>query len=516
MFIANTIETRIADQLTIKEAGLPGIVLMENAAQGASRILTNTIRKTTKLNLAAFCGQGNNGGDGLAICRILTTQGALCTAYLFCESKLIKDDALTNLKVAIAYGVKIVEIPNENTFNKYLDDMTNHNFYLDALLGTGLKAPVQGIYAKAINFLNNLDQPILAVDIPSGLNADTGISLGNTVRANLTTTFGLMKAGLILDPGEHVGELTLINIGISPAIIKKLKINRQLITANQALIHLNKRILGGHKGSFGHLLTIGGSIGFSGAACLMAMSGIRAGAGLVTLAIPEGLNQIAETKLTAVMTHPLPQTNDGTIAFKALPILLELEHKCSALAVGPGLKSTTETKILIRKLLAQISSPIIIDADGLNTLADKFLSTYIAAKEVIITPHHGEAARLLNCSITKIQADPISTAQYLAKTSNTIVVLKGARTVIASPVGKIWINPTGNQLLASGGSGDVLTGLIGGLLAQKLTAIEAALVGVYIHGLAAEQAKINFGPRGLAAEELLDYLPSAFAALEKI
>jgi NAD(P)H-hydrate epimerase len=517
MLLATAAQMREADRRTIEEVGLPGIVLMENAAQGAARVLEDAVggmKGLDGLDLAAFCGRGNNGGDGLAVCRILAGRGAACTAYLFCAVEQVGGDALTNLEVADACGVKVVEVSDEAAFTRNFGAMSGHDFYVDALLGTGLNAPARGIYAKGIELLNALGRPVLAVDIPSGLSADAGVPLGKAVRADLTVTFGLMKAGLALEPGEHVGEVSLVEIGIPPTAVLDLGIDCHLLDAAEAAACLNERPLGGHKGSFGHLLTVGGSAGFSGAACLMAMAGIKAGAGLVTAALPEGLNLVAEMKLTAAMTQPLPQTSEGALSLKALPILLELGTRRSTLALGPGLGQGEETAEVVRGLLAKLTTPVVVDADGLNALAGRLTPTAIAADEAVITPHPGEAARLLGCTAAEVQADRLAAARRLAEMSGAVAVLKGARTVVASPVGAAWINPTGNQLLASGGSGDVLTGLIGGLLAQGLTALKASLAGVHLHGVAADLAVSYFGRRGLTAEELVHYLPRAFASLE--
>jgi NAD(P)H-hydrate epimerase len=297
----------------------------------------------------------------LAVCRILAGRGAACTAYLFCAAEQMGGDARINLDVARACGVEVVEVADEAAFSRHLGAMAGHDFYVDALLGTGLNAPVKGLYAKAIELLGDLGRPVLAVDIPSGLCADTGAVLGRAVRADLTVTFGLMKAGLVLEPGEHVGEVSLVDIGIPPSLVRDLGIDCRLLEAEEAAACLNERPQGGHKGSFGHLLTVGGSVGFSGAACLMAMAGLRAGAGLVTAALPEGLNPVAEVKLTAAMTQPLPQTSEGALSLKALPVLLELGARRSALAIGPGLGQGEETAEVVRGLLARLATPVVVD-----------------------------------------------------------------------------------------------------------------------------------------------------------
>ncbi|CAO0824473.1 ADP-dependent (S)-NAD(P)H-hydrate dehydratase / NAD(P)H-hydrate epimerase [Desulfarculales bacterium] len=515
MILATSQEMREADRRTIEEIGLPGIVLMENAAQGAARVFAEALGQVESLDLAAFCGRGNNGGDGLAILRILAGQGALCTAYLLARREDLSGDAATNLRVAKACGVEVVEVPNEEAFTRHQAAMASHDAYIDAILGTGLNTPVGERYALAIDFLNTLVQPVLSVDVPSGLCADSGQPLGLAVRADFTATFGLTKAGLALEPGEYVGQLHLVDIGIPPRVVEGLGCQARLLEPKTVGWLLPARSPGGHKGSFGHLMVVGGSLGKSGAVCLAALGGIKAGAGLVTAALPEALNQVAEIKLTAAMSQPLPQTNQGGLALKALEVLAELAAVRQAVVLGPGLGQEEESAELARRLCADLGLPLVVDADGLNALAQGLGPGAIASQQAVITPHPGEAARLLGSSLAAVQADRLAAARALAAQSRAVTVLKGARTVIAEPEGRAWINPTGNALLASGGSGDVLAGLIGGLLAQGVAALPAALCGVFVHGLAADMAEADYGLRGLAAEELLDYLPPAFASLEK-
>ncbi|MFH1034031.1 MAG: NAD(P)H-hydrate dehydratase [Pseudomonadota bacterium] len=514
MILATAQEMRQADRRTIEEIGLPGIVLMENAAQGAARVLSQALGSLEEMDLAAICGRGNNGGDGLAILRILAGRGALCTAYLLARRADLKGDAATNLKVALACGVEVVEVPDEQAFARQQGAMAGHDAYLDAILGTGLNAPVSGVQALAIDLLNTLGQPVLAVDIPSGLSADTGQPLGLAVRADFTATFGLIKTGLACDAGEYVGQLHLVDIGIPPKVVEGLGCQASLLDPHTVGWLLPARPAGGHKGTFGHLLVVGGSPGKSGAPCLAALGGVKAGAGLVTAALPQGLNLVAEIKLTAAMSQPLPQTSQGGMALAALDTLMELGAARQALVLGPGLGREEESLELARRLCAGLSLPLVIDADGLFALGTGLKAGVIASSQAVITPHPGEAARLLGGTPAAVQADRLAAARALAAQSGAVAVLKGARTVIAEPGGRAWINPTGNVLLGSGGSGDVLAGLIGGLLAQGVGALSAALGGVFAHGLAAELAQADYGRRGLAAEELLGYLPRAFASLE--
>jgi ADP-dependent NAD(P)H-hydrate dehydratase / NAD(P)H-hydrate epimerase len=392
--------------------------------------------------------------------------------------------------------------------------MSGHELYVDALLGTGLNSPVRGRYGAAIELLNDLGRPVLAVDIPSGLSADTGQPLGRALMADWTATFGLVKQGLALDAGEYVGELTLVDISIPPRVVESLGTMTYALDADLAAAMLNARPLDGHKGTFGHLLVVGGSLGKSGAPCLAAMGGLRSGAGLVTVALPQGLNLVAEQKLTAAMSQPLPETTEGSLSADALPVLLDLAAERSALVLGPGLSQHEESAELARQLAAKVKQPLLIDADGLNALAGHLDKIRFASQDVVLTPHPGEAARLLDCSPAEVQADRLAAARQIADASGAVVVLKGARSVIALPTGQAWINPTGNALLASGGSGDVLAGVIGGLLAQGCDALGAACAGVFVHGLAADLASEEFVRRGLAAEELSEYLPEAFMILE--
>jgi NAD(P)H-hydrate epimerase len=514
MILATAQEMREADRRTTLEIGLPGIVLMENAAQGAARVLAEALGQVESLDLAAFCGRGNNGGDGLAILRILAGQGALCTAYLLARQKDLSGDAATNLRVALACGVEVVEVPDEEAFARHQAAMASHDAYIDAILGTGLNAPVSGRHALAIDLLNTLGQPVLAVDIPSGLSADSGQPLGLAVRADFTATFGLIKTGLALEPGEYVGRLHLVDIGIPPRVVEGLGCQASLLDPQTVGWLLPARPAGGHKGSFGHLLVVGGSLGKSGAVCLAALGGVKAGAGLVTAALPHGLNQVAEIKLTSAMSQPLPQTSQGGLSLQALAVLAEMAASRQAVVLGPGLGQEDESRELARRLCASLLGPLVIDADGLNALAGGLRPGVIASQQAVLTPHPGEAARLLGSTPAAVQADRLAAARALAQQSGAVAVLKGARTVVAEPGGRAWINPTGNALLASGGSGDVLAGVIGGLLAQGVGALSAALCGVFAHGLAAELAEADFGLRGLAAEELLNYLPPAFASLE--
>ncbi|MBU1275780.1 MAG: NAD(P)H-hydrate dehydratase [Proteobacteria bacterium] len=514
MILVTAEQMRACDQRTIQEIGLPGMVLMENAAQGAVRVLTDHIGSLEGVGVAVLAGRGNNGGDGLAMARILANQDAQCDVYLLAQQDQLTGDAAANLKVALACGVRVVEAPDQARLEALSGEIARHEVFIDALLGTGLSKEVSGRYRAAIELLNQLEAPVMAVDIPSGLCADTGAPLGAAVMADLTATFGLVKQGLLLDGEQHCGELFLVDISIPPAVENELEVECHLLEAELVEALMNPRPQGAHKGSFGHLLVVGGSPGKSGAPCLAAMGGLRAGAGLVTAALPAGLGLVAEVKLTAAMSQPLAETAHGGLALEAAHTVLELMESRQALVLGPGLGREDASLELARLLWADCPGSLVVDADGLYALADVWGRVKTGAAQTVITPHPGEAARLLGISSAQVQADRLGAARRLAAQGGVVAVLKGARTVVAEPGGTAWINPTGGPLLASGGSGDVLAGVIGGLLAQGLGSLEAALVGSFVHGLAADLAAEEFGQRGLAAEELAGWLPAAFAALE--
>jgi NAD(P)H-hydrate epimerase len=373
---------------------------------------------------------------------------------------------------------------------------------VDALLGTGLNSPVAGLMAALIEKVNHLRPPVLAVDIPSGLSADTGEVMGVAVKAEVTATYGWPKIGQIVSPGrDYVGRLWQVDIGIPPSLAQKLKV--ELAKAAEMRRLLPPRPFTSHKGAYGHLAVLAGSEGKTGAAAMTADGGLRAGAGLVTLGIPASLNDILEVKLTEAMTLPLAEAPGvRALGVQALPAIREFLADKTAAALGPGLGTHAETLEVVRQLARDLTLPLVIDADGVNALAPDPVWLQGAPGPRILTPHPGEMARLTGLSVKEIQADRLQAAQEAAARYGVIIVLKGAQTVVADPEGRASINSTGNPALASGGTGDVLTGLIGGFLAQRLTPWDAARLGVYLHGLAADYLAGDL-ERGLIAGDLL-------------
>jgi NAD(P)H-hydrate epimerase len=377
---------------------------------------------------------------------------------------------------------------------------------VDALLGTGLNSEVGGLLRLAIEGINSFKTPVLAVDMPSGLDADTGQPLGAAIKAQVTVTYGWPKIGQIVPPGrDYVGRLWQVDLGIPPPLVREVKV--ELADAAEMRALLPPRPFGSHKGTFGHLVVLAGSEGKTGAAALTAEGGLRAGAGLVTAGVPASLNDILEVKLTEAMTLPLPEAPGArALGVEALSPLLDFAADKTAVALGPGLGTLTATQELVRQLVRVLPQPLVIDADGVNALVGRPDLLKQAAGPRLLTPHPGEMARLLNCTSKEVQAARLDAVREAAARYGAILVLKGAQTVVADPEGRLSINPTGNPSLASGGTGDVLTGLLGGFLAQGLSPWDAARLGVFLHGLAADYLAADTG-RGLIAGDLLAIFP---------
>jgi hydroxyethylthiazole kinase-like uncharacterized protein yjeF len=500
-------QMRELDRRAIEEMGLPSLVLMENAGRSTYEVLR---REFPELSgpVAVVAGRGNNGGDGFVVARYLANAGIPVVIFLLASRDAVAGDARVNLDILGHLGVEVVEIRDQAALEANLCRIAHCRVIVDALLGTGLNSAVQGLMRQAIDSINSYTTPVLSVDLPSGLSADTGQPLGAAIQARGTVTYGLPKIGQILLPGrDYVGRLWLADISLPPALTRDIPI--ELAEAAQLRLLLPPRPFAANKGTFGHLLVLAGSQGKTGAAALAGEGALRAGAGLVTLGIAASLNDILEVKSTEAMTLPLPEAPGvralGTMAFE--PIMESLSGK-SALALGPGLGTHPETQELVRLLTRRVTIPMVIDADGVNALAGDPGALKDAAGPRLLTPHPGEMARFLGRPVKEVQAARLDLARDVAAEYGAVVVLKGAQTVVADPQGNISLNPTGNPALASGGTGDVLTGLIGGFLAQGLNPWDGARLGVYLHGLAADYLAEDWGPRGLIAGDLLTCFPA--------
>jgi NAD(P)H-hydrate epimerase len=502
------------DRMAIEEMGIPGAVLMENAARGAARVFLEHFDPMPGSPVVILCGPGNNGGDGYVMARYLHRAGMSVKVILLAEAGKITGDALLNLSIIRRMGVDIVEAPRPAEWRKISPLLPACDYIVDGILGTGLNAPVRGFFQQVIEEVNSSKKPVCSVDIPSGLNADSGQILGTAVRANLTVTFGFPKVGQLLFPGAGlVGRLVRIDIGIPQTVSDGIPVKYRLLEPDdfRDLLAFGKQDI--HKGDRGHLLVLAGSTGKTGAAALTSLGALRAGAGLVTLGIPRSLNAVVEEKLTEAMTFPLPETPDGTLSLQAEKDLLRLVEGKTAVAIGPGLSTHPETCDLVRRIVSLCPLPMVIDADGLNALSEDLSALRACRGRVILTPHPGEMARLAGVKNIEVQSDRVETISRFTERHGCTVVLKGARTLIGEPGGETCINPTGNPVLSSGGSGDVLTGLIGGFLARGWPLGKAAVAGVYLHGLAADFLAETEGQAGVLAGELLDVVPWLMTSL---
>jgi NAD(P)H-hydrate epimerase len=508
MYLVTASEMREMDHQTIESFGVPGRILMENAGRGATRFFLEQFEGVENKKVGIVAGRGNNGGDGFVIARYLAQKGMRVTVFLLSQSLKVKGDAAANLKLLAPLGVPVIEIPDYNTFSAHKIVMQHHDIWIDAIFGTGLKSEVKGFFKEIIAFINHSNKPIFSVDIPSGLNSDTGQPCGACIQAHATATFAFAKTGHILIPGAvYTGALEIVDIGIPPHIAHNVRPLQFLLTPERIRTALQPRPLDSHKGTTGHLLVIAGSPGKTGAASMTAISALRAGAGLVTVGIPESLNSVIEGQVIEGMTCPLPETNPGILGDAAFKAIMDLLSDKQCLAIGPGLGTAPETQALVHRIIQESTTPIVVDADGLNSLIGHTEILKNLKVPVMLTPHPGEMARLIGSTTREIQKDRVQCARSFVEEFNTHMVLKGARTVIAHPDGTVFINPTGNPGMASGGMGDVLTGIIAGFVTQGIPVETAAHAGVYLHGAAADTLAEIIGPFGFLATEVMNAIP---------
>ncbi len=516
MYLVTAAEMKQMDRQTIESFGIPGIVLMENAGSGATRVLLEQFPDLKQKRVGIVAGRGNNGGDGFVIARYLAHRNIKVSVYLLAEQASISGDAAANLRLLAPSGVPVVEMPNQSEFSKHKSNLRHQDLWIDAILGTGLTSNVKGYFKDVIDFINSSHKPVFAVDIPSGLNSDTGQPCGTCVKAQVTSTFAFAKTGHILFPGaSYTGKLEIIDIGIPPHIAKSVGPKQYLLTPDLIRSVFKPRPPDIHKGKTGHLLVVSGSPGKTGAAAMTAMSAVRAGAGLVTLGIPKSLNPILESQVIEAMTWPLAETLDGGLDETSFDQIINLLSDKKCLAIGPGIGQAEETKSLVQRLVLKSPVAVVMDADGINNFAGNAQILKKCKVPIILTPHPGEMARLINSTPRQIQEDRINCARNFAIEYNVHLVLKGARTVVAHPDGRIFINPTGNSGMAAGGMGDVLTGVIAGFVTQGYSPESAAHMGVYLHGAAADSLAESIAPFGYLATEVMNAIPAQIKALAK-
>ncbi len=501
------------DRQTINGCGITGRQLMENAGQSCAEEIIAEFGLQGRAVVMA--GKGNNGGDGYVIARLLGEKGWDVKVIILAEREQISGDAALNLEMLPCSVINYCTGEGQLS-GRYMEELFQADLIVDALLGTGLSSAVSGIYLEAVDLMNASWRPVVSVDIPSGIHGTTGKVLGSAVRASITVTFAFAKLGHVLYPGaEYTGRLVVADIGIPPELMKSASgCDFQNADAMGNMLHRRDRQA--HKGHFGHCLIIAGSTGKTGAAALAANSAVRSGSGLITLAAPATIHAVLEMKTTEAMTVPLPDSGKGHLTNSAFPVIEKLLTGKDAVAIGPGIDRHPETFALVRKLVETVALPLVIDADGLNALAEDIsVLKRKKSKRIILTPHPGEMARLLGSSIPELETSRIAIAQEFASSHGVFLVLKGARTIIASPSGDVAINGSGNPGMASGGMGDVLTGIIVSLLGQGYAAWDAGRLGVFLHGYAADMVAEEKGEIGINASDVLEMLPHACHKLLK-
>jgi NAD(P)H-hydrate epimerase len=509
MKIVTAAQMRELDRRTIEEAKVPGATLMERAGSGVVAAMERAYGSFAGKTITILCGKGNNGGDGFVVGRLLKKRRAKVRVLLLAKPGELAGDAKTMHRrfVAAAGAKAVTSAPPPDALRAAL---AQSDLIVDALLGTGLSTPVADSYRTAIEMANRSGLPVVAVDLPSGIHADTGAVMGTAVRAELTVTFGLPKPGLYTGAGlDHAGTVEIADIGIPHEFVEAIDSRVALISQETVRRAIPDRRTASHKGTYGHAAIIAGSVGKTGAAAMAAKAALRAGAGLVTVATPAGVNDVMEAKLLEAMTVPMPDTKARTLARAGLEELLSFVHARTAVAIGPGLTTHPETVELIQTLVPRLDKPAVLDADALNALAGRTALLAECKTPPILTPHPGEMARLSGETTQAVNADRIGAAVRFAQAHRTMLVLKGARTVVAHPDGRAAVCPTGNPGMATAGAGDVLTGMLVGLLAQGLTPWDAACAGVYLHGLAGDLAAARIGEAGLIAGDVIEQIPHA-------
>ncbi|MBD3235589.1 MAG: NAD(P)H-hydrate dehydratase [Candidatus Eisenbacteria bacterium] len=523
MKLVTSLQMRECDRRTIAGEDLPAptpsLVLMERAGVGIHAALQQHFDFLAQRAILVFCGPGNNGGDGLVVARRLRLQGHRPHVFLLGPMEKLSADARHQVERCDEAGVRRQRVADPDALSAAVAAALRMSggrppLLVDALLGTGTRGAPRGLIGDAVELIRALrderDAEVLAVDLPTGVDADSGAIAGAAVEADLTVTMAYLKVGFLRYPARaHLGRVRIVDIGIPPRVAEEVGLPLNLMTAEEAFLLRPQRSPDAHKSQVGRLLVIGGSPGLTGAASLAARAAVRSGSGLVTVALPEALNIALEAKLTEVMTLPLPDAGRGWLGPEAAETILARASTTDVWALGPGIGRAEETQRLVRRLVGQLPGPAVVDADGLFALARGQWQRAADAPPLVLTPHPGEMARLCGCAVSDVTAQPIDTAAGFARQRGCVLLLKGAPTIIADPAGEIWLNPTGNPGLATGGSGDLLTGVIAAFLGQGLRPLDAARLGAFLHGWAADRVAAESGMAGLAPSDLLGALPRA-------
>lgn len=515
MKLVTAAQAKELDRAAIVGRGIPGLSLMERAGAAVARCAAGMIREGRLLpRVLLFAGKGNNGGDAFVAARCLRAEGIETRTVLLTHRGDGARDALESLRQLEAEGGEVVSAETPDALPALREDAVSFGLLVDGVLGTGVSGKVTGQAAAAIALLRELRAPVLAIDLPSGLDATTGAVCGAAVRASATVAMGLPKTGMAAGEGPaHCGRIRVADIGFPADLIEAAGGTGDLVVEADLYGLFPPRTRDAHKGDFGHILIVAGSPGMAGAACLAASGALRSGAGLVTIAAPRSLNPVLALKPIEAMTLPLPETAGGALGSEAGETILRAAARFDAAVIGPGLGRSPETEEMVRTLVLSLRVPMVIDADGLHALCAETAVLGRARAPLVLTPHVGEMARLAGCGTSAVLADRRGTAEGFARLRGLVLVLKGAQTLVASPDAEASINASGNPGMATGGSGDVLSGVIAAFLGQGMAPRDAARAGVFVHGDAGDRAAARLGERGMIASDIVDRLPAAIEAL---
>jgi len=510
MKVVTAAQMRRIDEVTIRERGVSGLELMERAGREVAREILERFSPATA---AILCGKGNNGGDGFVIARHLREAGMAVQVFSFFDPAELRSDAAA-MFAKLPRDVEVIVKPAPEPLAVELRDF---DVIVDAILGTGITGPVEGYLGEVIWSVNQSGVPIVAVDIPSGLSSEATQPSAVSIRAAVTVTIGLPKIGLVIDPGmRSAGVVSIVDIGFPGDLLHSHELTVNIVGMDDARAMIPKRDPAGHKGSFGKAAILAGSEGMTGAAVLAARAAGRSGVGLIYSVYPRALGSIMESHLIEPVKRPLDGLDKWFTREMIESAMSELADK-DAVAFGPGIGQREETKAFALEMISRVATPMVIDADALNILAaSEDMPAKLRSRKAatILTPHPGEAARLLKCSIEEIEGNRMDCCVELARETGAIIVLKGSQTIITAPDGQRYINPTGNSGLAKGGSGDVLTGLIVGLLAQGMTGLNAALLGVFVHGVAADLTAERIPPRAMTPSDVIEGMAGAWKSID--
>jgi ADP-dependent NAD(P)H-hydrate dehydratase / NAD(P)H-hydrate epimerase len=513
MRVLNSAQMREADRRTIEDIGIPSLVLMENAGRQVVAAIEAVHGDLLEGQVAVLCGRGNNGGDGFVVARTLLQRGCEVAVFVIGQVAEVRGDARVNLEILGRLGLTVVEVSDSQAWELHSSEIGDCSLIVDAIFGTGLNAPLSGLLETVVADVNASGIPIVAIDLPSGLSADSHEPIGDSIEAGMTVAIAAPKVSLVLPPAEvRAGDIVIADIGIPNDVIESLGGPRlELLTRAGMRQLIAPRGADSHKGDYGHVLVIAGSRGKTGAAHLSALGALRSGAGLVSVATPTSCQDIVSMLGPEYMTEGIEETSNG-LDSRAVDRILELAR--DVIAIGPGLGLAPGTREFVRELVERASMPLVIDADGLNAFVDD--PDQLRGREgrdVIITPHPGEMARLVRMSTEEVQSSRVEIARNFATAQHVYVVLKGHRTLIATPDEKVFINPTGNAGMATGGTGDVLTGMVAAWLAQLLDAEAACKLAVYLHGMAGDLAEADRGEVAMTSSDVAGRLSDAVLEL---